>query len=268
MTKTKSSNLPVIKQTYETVKKIPRGFLQLLLPLRCVMCREAIHEDSVKGLCGTCWQTMTFLGDACCTSCGLPFDIVPETSQICARCLQKPPPFSTACAAVLYDDISKDLILSFKHGDATQLAPVFGNWMFQAVKRKEINQGLSILAKTDFFVPVPLHRLRLMKRGYNQASLLSNSLSRLTGIPTHHNLLIRNHNTQSQGHLSHHDRHENVKNKFTVLTKNQSKIKKKVITLIDDVFTSGATVTACADVLHKAGAQEICVLTLARVAHL
>lgn len=265
-----------IKTVCKYVNQVPQKLLEFLLPSRCVACRDVIHEMSSSGLCGACWQTVTFLGDAVCSVCGLPFEIVPETPQICGQCAQKLPSFSKARAAVLYDTNSKDLILSFKHGDATHLAPTFAYWMFQAAKRvpsqslsqSQLGSHSDFLKKTDLIIPVPLHRLRLMKRGYNQASLLANALSNLSGIPTCHDLLIRTHNTKTQGHLSNHDRFENVKNKFTVLTKNKSKIKKKVITIVDDVFTSGATVTACADALKKAGAQEICVLTLARVAHL
>lgn len=228
------------------------------------MCRHVVRDDSDTGLCGSCWRDLTFLTDSSCITCGLPFEVTSETEQMCGACLANPPPFSRTKAAVLYDDASKDLVMKFKHGDATHLAPIFAAWLEYANTRSQYN----LLSHTDLLIPVPLHWTRLMKRHFNQASLLGNALSKRTGISIAHDILNRTKATKSQGHLSRDDRLKNVSGKFSVSPKKQDIIKGKVITLIDDVYTSGATVTACAKTLKSAGAKEVYVLTLARVANL
>ena len=275
------------------MKNLLSSLLNTVLPQRCPSCRVVLDHQSEPGLCGACWQKITFLTDSACISCALPFehtsneafesliqdqsDFEPNTNlddtsgsgryesgHYCAECLKTQPPFSKTKAAVLYDQSSKDLILKFKHGDATHLAPIFASWLEQANNRSLHN----FFEDTDVFIPVPLHWTRLLKRKFNQASLLSNALSKRTGIPTDHHFLKRVRRTKSQGHLSPEDRIKNVRGKFSINPKKTKDFKEKVITLIDDVYTSGATVTACAQELKKAGVKDVYVLTLARVARL
>lgn len=247
------------------LKKFWRQSLTFLLPARCVSCRCPVEEqgESGLGLCPTCWAQVTFLGSACCDRCGIPFEVAPalgDTELTCGACLKSPPPFAQAKSAVLYEEVSKKLILRFKHGDAQHLAPFLAKWMLRA--------GKDFLAESDFLVPVPLHWTRLVKRRYNQAALLSHSLTRLSGVPTLSEGLKRTKRTPSQGRLTRDQRRLNVSGKFVASTKNLAFINKKVITLIDDVYTSGATVKECAQVLEKAGAKRVNVLTVARVARL
>ena len=245
-------------------KKILAPLLRFLLPARCLVCRDIIEENpkAPTTLCAPCWGNLTFLSDACCNRCGMPFDVTPDVQETltCAACLKDSPSFETAKSALLYDDQSKDLILRFKHGDALHMAPTFGAWLHRA--------GSDILQETDFLVPVPLHWRRLLKRQYNQAALLTNTLSQQGKIPILLDGLHRTKNTASQGHLSKEERHKNVSGKFVVPSKNLDVVNKKVITVVDDVYTSGATVKACAKALKQAGAQKVNVLTLARVARL
>lgn len=263
-------------------QKIFNPLLEFLLPRRCMMCRNQLgaiedsgHEEkpSFEGaLCISCWSDVTFLTTAKCPKCAHPYDIdfsentldVSNQDLTCGKCLKDPPLFQSTTSAVLYDDHSKEMILKFKHGDATYFAPLFASWI---INIDQLSTS-PILKKSDLIVPVPLHWTRLFKRQYNQASLLANALSKQSSLPVENTLLKRTKATQSQGHLSPEERTKNVSGKFAIQDKNKSFVKEKVITLVDDVYTSGATVRACAKELLRAGAKDVHVLTLARVGKL
>ncbi|NCP61932.1 MAG: ComF family protein [Alphaproteobacteria bacterium] len=243
-----------------------KKILQFLLPARCLVCRDVIEEQG--HICASCWGDLTFLSDAKCDRCGIPFEVIDlktqdgagENALTCPSCLKDPPPFHRSVSSLLYDDKSKDLILRFKHGDATHMAPAFGQWLAKA--------GKDILERTDYLVPVPLHWKRLLKRQYNQAALLVNELEKVCRVPALLEGLERTSHTPTQGYLTKEERHTNVSGKFVVPSKNKNIVNKKVITIVDDVYTSGATAKACAEALQQEGVSEINILTLARVARL
>lgn len=156
-----------------------------------------------------------------------------------------------------YNDASRSLILAFKHADRTDAAPAYGAWLARA--------GADLIAETDLIVPVPLHRRRLIGRRYNQAALLSQALGRAAGKPVCVDALIRHRATPSQGRMSRSQRARNVRGAFAARTVRRARIEGRSILLIDDVMTTGATVSACVNALLQAGAANVDVLTLARV---
>jgi len=174
----------------------------------------------------------------------------------CGKCLQEPPLYQQTRASFKYDAHAKKLVLSFKHGDATHLAPLLGQWLYKA--------GMDLFPTTDCLVPVPLHWSRLLKRGYNQAELLAKEVSKHTGVALYNNVLKRTRATASQGHLSAAEREKNVKNAFKIHPKNGKLIDGKNVLLMDDVMASGTTLHHCAKVLLKAGAKEVNILVLAK----
>ncbi len=123
--------------------------------------------------------------------------------------------------------------------------------------------GQEFWPSADYIIPVPLHRWRLLKRQYNQATLLARSVSSLAQIPVLTNCLIRKKATESQGHKTPKERKQNVKHAFDII--DPDTVQGKTIVLIDDVWTTGATLDACAKTLKKAGASQVFVLALARV---
>jgi len=147
--------------------------------------------------------------------------------------------------------------LKLKQGDGTYLAPGLSRLMMRV--------GQDILSQTDFLIPVPLHWKRLFSRQYNQATLLSHEITYETNIPTRTDLIKRHHSTKKQGHQTRKERYANIKNAFAIPFGKASQIKGKRVTLIDDVFTTGATLSECARILLEGGAKEVRVLTLARV---
>ena len=208
-------------------------------------------------LCAACWLTCTFLSSPCCFICGWPFPHeMPEGAQ-CLSCSRQPPDFVQGRSALAYDEGCRGFILKFKEGDATYLAPGLAHLMFHA--------GRDILFHTDLLVPVPLHWQRLFRRQYNQAALLAGCLASRTGIPTRPDLVKRHRPTPKQGFQNRKARFENVRGAFQVPANKISCLQGKRLTLIDDVYTTGATLNECASALLKAGAKEIRVLTLARV---
>lgn len=229
--------------------------LDLLLPPRCLQCGNTVSNP--HSLCSDCWAKVTFLHPPFCKICGWPFPHETAFDLLCPSCSFKKPAFSSARAAIHYDDGSKRLILKFKHGDATYLTHALSQWMIQAAP--------DLLALTDYLIPVPLHWRRLLLRRYNQATLLAQGISKKTGIALCLDVLKRHRATSSQGHFSRQARHTNVQKAFTVPPKKADKINNKVVTLIDDVQTTGATLTECTKVLLKAGAKEVQILTLSRV---
>lgn len=230
--------------------------LNAVLPPRCPFTGEIV--DSSGMISADAWKCLSFISLPCCRACGVPFEINPGSSDaLCPSCLVSPPRYNRARAAIVYDDASRDFVLGFKHGDKTESVAAMVPWLKTA--------GIELLRDADMLVPVPLHRLRLLKRRYNQAALMAFALTKATGIPTLPDMLLRPRSTPPQGHLSIAERAKNVRRAFTVHPRMNDRIAGKRILLIDDVYTTGATVNECAKILVDAGALGVDVLTLARV---
>ena len=229
--------------------------LDIVLPPRCLKCGTTV--DTVGALCAGCWPSVVFLSRPQCAACGLPFEFDLGPAALCGSCAAERPAFERARAAFRYDDGSKDLILRFKHADRTDSAPAFARWMARA--------GAELLEDADLIVPVPLHWLRLFTRRYNQAALLASALGKMSGKPAVNDLLLRRRRTPSQGGLGALARQRNVAGAFAVDARRRPLLGDKRVLLVDDVLTTGATVTACASVLLRGGARAVDILTVARV---
>ncbi len=237
--------------------------LDTILPPRCVVTGDIVDKQGM--ISPQAWAQMDFIRDPMCAKCGVPFGFEVDGYEMegglqCVQCLDYPPPFASARAALKYNDHSRDLILGFKHADQTHAARAFVPWLKMA--------GSEMLGAADALIPVPLHRWRLLKRRYNQSAIMAAYLGKECGIPILHQALIRTRATSTQGHLSYAERKKNVKRAFTVHPRYQSDIKDKTLILIDDVYTTGSTVKECTKALLKGGAKAVHILTLARVARL
>lgn len=203
------------------------------------------------------WGKLNFIQSPLCSTCGSPFPTETQTDMVCGNCLQDPPTYKRARSIWRYDDTSTGMVLKFKHADGTQLAPLFAGYLQQC--------GHDILQEADLLIPVPLHRWRLLKRRYNQAALLTRALSRKTSIPHLTHALRRIRSTAPQGHKTHDQRIQNIAHAFSIPEKIIPLIRNKKLVLVDDVFTSGATVNECVKTLLSHGATSVDVLTLAKV---
>jgi ComF family protein len=236
-------------------KPSARPLLDWLLPPRCPVTGQLVTENGTVD--PAFWKQLSFIEKPFCACCGDPFPTDTAEDFLCTPCLTEKPEFKSARAALRYDDVSAPMILKLKYADSTILAPIFAVWLHRA--------GEEILRGADYLIPVPLHRMRLLKRRYNQAALISDALAKRSGVPHLPDILIRTRATESQGTKSKSQRHDNVKNAFTVPESKNKWIKGATLVVVDDVFTSGATAAACTQALLDAGAKEVRVLCVARV---
>ena len=203
------------------------------------------------------WEDIHYLDEPCCACCGFPFEYAVGDGALCAGCLASPRRFTSARAAFVYNDASRDIILSFKHGGRTENLTRFAAQLRRA--------GRGFLPEADFIMPVPLHRTRRIKRRYNQSTLLCRALARITKASFDPDSLSRIRATVSQGGQSAAGRKRNVQGAFVVRDAAKDRVKGANIVLIDDVMTTGATLEACASVLLRSGAKRVDALCLARV---
>jgi ComF family protein len=237
------------------VKAILSGVIDAVLPPRCALSGEVVDKQGM--LSPHVWAQLRFIADPLCLCCGYPFEFEIEKGAMCGACLGDPPSFSMARAALVYDDASRAAILKFKHADRIEHVHSFVPWLMRA--------GAEVLEGVDMIVPVPLHRWRLLKRRYNQAALLAQVLAKSAGKTVVLDALTRQRATPSQGHLGVAERQKNVKNAFVVNPKRLGSLKGRSVVLVDDVYTTGATVSACAEALKRGGAADVRVLAVARV---
>ena len=230
--------------------------LGLVYPETCQLC-EAEHATPAEGYVGTrCWSQVRFIRPPFCERCGLPFPGDLTTAFECANCRGLELHFSSARSAV----VAKTAVLEAIHRFKYQRALWFENFLAGLLIREAapILRGQS----WDFIVPVPLHPLKKREREFNQAEILARRLGAATGIPLNLRLLRRVSPTQTQTLLTREQRARNMHGAFA--SARGLRMAGECIVLIDDVFTTGATTSACAQALRNAGAGKVCVWTVAR----
>ncbi len=209
------------------------------------------------GADGGIWSKVNFLDEPCCRLCGFPFEFDQGSDMLCGRCAVKKPAYDMARAAFQYDDVSRSMVLEFKHGGRTQGLAAFAAHMRRA--------GRAFLPEADALIPVPLHYSRRIKRRYNQSALLGRSLARISVPDFNPDSLVRERATQTQGGKSASGRRRNVQGAFAIREGHKNRLAGAHIVLIDDVMTTGATLESCARTLKRAGAKRVDALVLARV---
>lgn len=238
------------------VRDLGRGLTDLILP---PLTHDGGDPSGAPGLTAGAWSRVTFLESPVCDGCGAAFeaDGGAFAADRCAACIAAPYAFARARAACVYDEASRGLILKFKHGDQQQFAGLFARWLSRA--------AADLLAEADAVVPVPLHRLRLLDRRFNQAAEIARPLSRHARLDYLPDALERSRNTVSQGGRSARGRRLNVKSAFVVSEAGRRRVRGRRILLVDDVLTTGATAEACARALLAAGARAVDLAVVARV---
>ena len=233
--------------------------LDAVLPPQCLAC--GVLTQTPGALCAVCWAKIVWLAPPMCACCGTHFEFDPAPrateSVLCAPCLAERPSFERARAVFRYDEASRNLVLAFKHADRTHGAPAFGQWLARA--------GAELLAEADIVTPVPLHWTRLAWRRYNQSALLAHQVAQASGVPCIPDLLRRVRRTPTQGERGRAARRRNVRRAFAVSQRHGEGLAGRRVVLVDDVFTTGATVEECTRVLLENGAASVAVLALARV---
>ena len=231
--------------------------ISAIYPAQCLTCSALVASDF--GLCPDCWRDTPFITGLVCSKCGCP--VAGETGEgevVCEDCHRIARPWAAGRSAMLYRDNARRFILALKHGDRMDLARPAGQWLVRAAG--------PILEPGMVVVPIPLHWWRLFRRSYNQAALLSAAIARAAGLPHCPDALIRQRGTGSQEGRSRDDRFRNLAGAFSVPPRRRDRIAGRSVLLVDDVMTSGATFAAATDACLAAGAKQVSVLSLARVA--
>jgi ComF family protein len=225
-------------------KSVSEG-LKIIYPPSCPMCGEILADRTLRA-CPECIRRLHFVGSPCCARCGK--EIADDEAEYCDACTEKPRSYIKGFPAVEYDAEINSCMMGFKYGGKKGYADFLASLI---VKR----QGQAILAvKPDVLLPVPIHKARLKKRGYNQAELLAKSLSTYLGIPYDSKLLIREKNTQALKTMDGTAREQNLKNAFNLSSKS---VEYSRVLLVDDIYTTGATIEGCTRVLESNGLREV-----------
>ena len=234
-------------------RMVARAGIQLVLPPSCLACEAPAAAGT---LCPECWDGMAFITTPCCASCGLPLPLGTDARAVCAGCARHSPVFDRARAAFLHKGSGRELVLAFKLADRSYLAPRLAEWLHRA--------AAALLADADLVVPVPLHWRRLLERRFSQSAILALLVARRAGKAVAPDLLVRKRWTTPQTRLSGPKRRRNLRGAIAVRRGRAADVAGRRILLVDDVLTTGATVSECARALRRAGAAAVDVATLSR----
>ncbi|MGC4026685.1 MAG: ComF family protein [Mesorhizobium sp.] len=228
---------------------------QILFPSTCIGCARLVSAPGT--LCAMCWPGIRFLERPWCEIMGTPFSYDMGRGFLSADAIANPPPFQRSRAAVSYSGVARAMVQGLKYRDRTDLAPPMAQWMLRA--------GSELVCEADLIVPVPLHRSRFFWRRFNQSAELARAIARLADKSFAPQVVTRIRNTRQQVGLKLAERQENVRTAFSVPDQLRIEIEGRRILLVDDVYTTGATVYAVTKALMKGGASAVDVLTFARV---
>lgn len=226
-------------------------FKKLLYPnTKCIVCNEELFTNDAFSICPKCLNSLHFLDDKICCICGVKLY---GEGKLCERCKNNEyREIKLARSVFEYDDIMKNLIHSLKYDNKKYLAKPLSNILYNYfTHHNEIND-------VDIIIPVPLHKSRYKKRGYNQTELLLQSFKETHQIRT--DIVERIKDTPTQTKLSLEERRKNLENAFSLVKPED--IKNKRILIVDDIFTTGATTLTLAKLLVKNKARSVKCLTL------
>lgn len=234
--------------------QLGRATSDLIYPPVCRGCGRLVLRHG--GVCPACWASLRLIERPFCEVLGVPFSHDLGRGILSGDAIAHPPPFDRLRSAAIHTGIARDLVHALKYTDRTDLAPMMAEWMVRA------SEGA--VAEADAIVPVPLHRFRLWQRRFNQSAELARAISQQSGRPMLATALVRQRRTARQVGLGATQRQDNVRGAFVVTDAGRPLVFGRRLVLVDDVYTTGATVSAATRALKRAGAVEVTVLTFAR----
>ena len=225
--------------------RIKEALIGLLYPKRCPVCHDVV-EDKGELVCRICRTKLLLVRQPACRKCGKP--LLEEEREYCQDCTRKHHEYRQGRAAFIYDERMRRSIAKFKYEGRREYAAFYAEEIVRSCGRE------AALWQAQALVPVPLHPSRRRKRGFNQAEVLAEELSRWMRIPVERKILIRSKKTRAQKQLNDQERVSNLKNAFSV---RKGSIPPKTIILVDDIYTTGSTIDEAARVLLENGAQTV-----------
>jgi len=245
--------IPNLAAATDTARRLVEPVLAVVFPAACPACARPLAHPTRGPLCDACWDALPRHRGGLC-GCGLP---LPAALVVCGRCRRGRQPFTSGLSLGPYEGPLRTVIHELKYRGKRRVA----KRLAEALLAEPGTDAL--LGTSDLLVPVPLHPRRRRERGFNQAELLAEELGRRVGRPCAPAALVRRKDTAPQAGLSAAARRRNVAGAFAV--RGQGQVAGRVIALVDDVLTTGATAQACARALLAAGAAEVRLLAVARV---
>ena len=243
-----------------TVINAVRRLVDMAVPPVCLCCEHRVDEEGT--VCASCWSELRFIERPFCEVLGTPFTYDLGPGALSAEVIAEPQPFNRARAPLAYEGPAVRMATALKFADRTDLAPWMARWMWRAAARDLApREG----EPPPVLVPVPLHRARLVRRSTNQAAELSRALAGLAGLEHRPQWLVRPRHTRSQVGLSREERVRNVAGAFRAPDRFHAAMQGRRAILVDDVFTTGATLAACARALKRGGVRDVDFLCFARV---
>lgn len=221
---------------------------ELLFPKRCAVCDEIVPMGHM--ICRDCRDKIIYIEDPCCIKCGK--ELKRQEKAYCEDCEKKQHRFHAGTALYDYGSMA-DSVFRFKNKGRAEYAEFYG------MELAEKKGGWLRSIRPDALIPVPIHASKKNVRGYNQAELIARALSAHTGIPVNDSLIGRCKRTKPMKDLTDRERQNNLKRAFKIL---QNDVKLNTIVIIDDVYTTGSTIDAMAQVLQSIGISRIYFLTL------
>lgn len=241
------------------MKEILTGIADLIFPPLCITCGALLEEHAPLPFCPPCTEGIHFIRSPLCPRCGIPFPATEGEDHLCGECLATERPYAVARAVGLYEKTLLRAIHLFKYRGRIGIGEVLGKIM------ADFAGGQWDMTVYSVIIPVPLHRKRLRERGFNQSVILARAIAKRFSLPLNFMTLRRELFTVPQVGLGREERPANVRKAFAV--RKPEKIAGRRVLLVDDVTTTGSTITECASVLMQAKAEAVAVLTLARAHH-
>lgn len=228
-------------------RKFTDNLADLLFPPRCILC-DSILPFGERGICHTCQQALPWVEEPRCLKCGR--EIESEEAEYCLDCTKRPGRYIRGYPLFRYAGSVPDSLYRLKYGGRRENAAYFGGLMGRKFGAEFARIGIEAL------IPVPVHPARLKKRGYNQAELLARGLAKETGIPMIPDLLLRTGKTLPQKELTPEERKKNLRKAFSKNPAWTGQVP-GIVLLTDDIYTTGATIEACTEILLESGVRAV-----------
>lgn len=226
------------------------SFWEILFPIKCPLCGEILQSKTKTGFCRQCYRRLPYVTEPYCRHCGKP--IRDERAEFCYDCGQKDSVLTEGTALYIYTEAMKKAMADFKYGGSQMDGVFYARELLRHCRTKWTRWQIDVL------IPVPLHWRRKWFRGYNQSELVAKALGQALYLPVDTDSLRRKRYTRPQKGLDDKKRRQNVQGAFAWKeTGGKEEIRGRNVLLIDDIYTTGATLEACGEILKKQGAKNI-----------